>query len=87
LYTKEKSAVIYLEAKALLEKELQEARDRIEWLEAANKEISSQMCIYGVKWINEARRADALEMYGPLDAPSLSQADWMSSSPDRSYGR
>ena len=45
------------------------------------------MCIYRVKWINEAQQADALEMYGPLNAPSLSQADWMSSSLDRSYGR
>lgn len=71
--------VRYLEVKAL---EMQEAGERIGWLEAANKEISSQMCIYYVKWINEAQWADTLEMYRPLEDPSLSQADWTSPSPD-----
>jgi len=74
-----------LKKKSALSQELKDAREKIKWLEAANKALSSQMCTYHSNWINECRRADALEMYG-LNAPSLSQAGWMSPSPDRSYG-
>jgi hypothetical protein len=75
-----------LKKKSALSQELKDAREKIKWLEAANKELSLQMCTYRSNWINECRRADALEMYGPLNPPSLSQAGWTSPSPDRSYG-
>jgi len=68
-----------------LQKELTETRKKLNSLEDDKKELTLSVAVYRVKWINEARRAEVLERYGPSDAPCLTQAGWLSSSPDRSY--
>lgn len=69
-----------------LQKELGEAREKIGKLEEDNKALMCSVAVYRVRWINAAREAELLSRYRPDNAPCLSQADWMSSSPVRSHG-
>src|SRR5882762_10405341 len=69
-----------------LQKELGEVRKIVDCLEENNKDAWSSAMDYRMRWINEERQAMALELFGPYDAPCMSQAEWSASSPDRSYG-
>ena len=66
-----------------LRKALGEAQERLILLEDCNLRLTSLAANYRVKWINEARQADVLERHVSL---GISQAGWLSSSPDRSDG-
>jgi len=68
-----------------LQKELEEAREKLNTLENLSSTLTTLAGTYRANWINESRRVDALELYGADNAPS-SQAGWLSSSPDCSYG-
>lgn len=77
---------ISLDAKVQgLQKELGEADQQVVSLSEENKGLRALAAEYRANWINESRRADALELYGPDGAPCMSQAGWLSHSPDRSY--
>lgn len=68
-----------------LQGELGEAREKIAGMEDENRKTRLSMSEYRMRWINEERRATALELFGS-DAPCMSQADWLASSPEHSYG-
>ena len=66
-----------------LQDELTEAREKIEWLERTTRDLRASSTNYRLLWITESRRAQLLERN---DTSCVSQAGWMSSSPDCSYG-
>lgn len=68
-----------------LQKKFEEVLERLHKSKELNVELMSQAATYRANWINEARRVQALELFGVDDAPCLSQARWFSPSPDRSY--
>jgi hypothetical protein len=68
---------------AQLQKDLEEASERIRYLEETNTEQRKLVWSYRLDWMNECRHTEALKRLGP--APSFSQAEWFESSPDRSY--
>ena len=69
-----------------LQEALGETKGRLEWLEEENIRLRSLAGVYRARWTNEVRRADLLEQYEQISGPCISQAGWLSSSPDRSYG-
>ena len=71
--------------------DLIEAREKIAQLEVENAEQRRSAAHYRAYWINECRLSDTrhanyLAGESADNCPSVSQADWMASSPDRSYG-
>lgn len=68
-----------------LQKKFEEVLERLHKLKELNVELMSEAATYRANWINEARRVQALELFGVDDDPCLSQARWFSSSPDCSY--
>jgi hypothetical protein len=63
------------------QKQLDEAKEKLALLEEHNRELVMSAANYRMNWINESRRAEALEQYGFLDGFSDSQARWSSPSP------
>ena len=66
-----------------LQKALGEAQERLSLLEDCNLRLTLLAANYCVKWINKARQADVLKLHVFL---GISQARWLSSSPDHSDG-
>lgn len=69
-----------------LQKELGEAREKISELEEDNKMFMLSAATYRMQWINAERTAQLLTNEAIAGPPCLSQAEWTSSSPVRSYG-
>jgi hypothetical protein len=67
-----------------LQKELGKAGEKVSQMEEDNRELRSSRSAYRLQWINAAREVEL--MLRSHNGPSLSQADWMSSSPVRSCG-
>ena len=78
----------------MVKTELMEAKARISWLEARNKESDQAAHRYRTNWINECQQADARQATKNLediddsnDIPCVSQVAEYVSSPDRIYSQ
>jgi hypothetical protein len=68
-----------------LQEKLEMATGSLNRLEEENSTLRALMGVYHARWINELCCAEALERYGLDNVPCLSQAGWLSPSPDHSY--